>query len=51
MHFSYDLEETMTEDERRADEILAIIRKDLKNDRFNITNLDFFESLVISIHS
>ena len=46
MHFSYDLESTMTDEERSADEKLISLKADLKNEYFNIANQDFFKSMV-----
>jgi hypothetical protein len=46
MHFSYDLEDTLTEDERQVDEILKKLRLKLKDDNFNIVIHDYFEHYV-----
>ena len=44
MHFSYDLEATLTDEERIADTILAKYKKieGLKDDNFNIVIHDYF---------
>ena len=44
MHFSYDLEATLTDEERIADSILAKHKKieGLKDDNFNIVLHDYF---------
>lgn len=46
IHFSYDLESTFTDEERKASEVLLAMKKDLKNEYYNITNKDFFSVLV-----
>ena len=46
MHFSYELEQSLTEDERKADEIFKKIKSELKNETYNITNLDYFDNFV-----
>ena len=47
MHFSYDLEATLTDEERLADQILAKLKKEhFKNDNFNIVLHDYFENFV-----
>lgn len=48
MSFSYDLEETLTSEERAADQILSRIRKtELKNDFYNVVIHDYFENFVM----
>lgn len=43
MHFSYDLEETLTDEERAADLVLKKLAKnELKNDLYNIVIHDYF---------
>jgi hypothetical protein len=47
MHFSYDLEATLTDEERAADQILAEIKKrHFKHDNYNIVIHDFFKNFV-----
>ena len=47
MHFSFDLEATLTDEERLADQILAKLKKEkFKNDNFNIVIHDYFENFV-----
>jgi hypothetical protein len=46
MHFSYDLELSLTAAERKADEALKKLKYELKNETYNITNLDFHENMV-----
>jgi len=47
MHFSYDLEATLTDEERAADQILAEIKKKhFKHDNYNIVIHDFFKNFV-----
>jgi hypothetical protein len=48
MHFSYDLEATLTDEERVADTILARLRKsELKDDaKYNTVIHDYFENFV-----
>ena len=47
MSFSYDLEETLTDEERAADQILSRIRKsELKDDFHNVVIHDYFENFV-----
>mmetsp|Transcript_22996 Transcript_22996/g.17437 ORF Transcript_22996/g.17437 Transcript_22996/m.17437 type:complete len:176 (-) Transcript_22996:2058-2585(-) len=45
MHFSYDLESSLTDEERQANAVLQQLKSELKNDTFDITNLDYFETL------
>ena len=47
MHFSYDLEATLTDEERLADKILAKLKKaQFKNDNYNIVLHDYFTNVV-----
>ena len=47
MHFSYDLEATLTDEERAADQILAEIKKrHFKHDNYNIVIHDYFKNFV-----
>ena len=46
MHFSYDLEAGLTEEERKANEVLNRMRKQFKNDKFNIIIHDYFNNFV-----
>lgn len=47
MHFSYDLEATLTDEERVADQILAEIKKrHFKHDNYNIVIHDYFKNFV-----
>ena len=48
MHFSYDLEATLTDEERLADQILASLKKTtgFKHDNYNIVLHDYFENFV-----
>lgn len=47
MHFSYDLEATLTDEERIADQILSKLKqKELKNDNYNIVIHDYFTNFV-----
>ena len=46
MHFSYDLESTFNDEERQANLVLTDLKKDLKNELYDITNQDYFENLV-----
>ena len=45
-HFSYDLKDSFTQDELKADQILKTLRKPCKNDFYNVTNQNFFEKRV-----
>ena len=47
MHFSYDLEATFTEEERKANDVLTKIKSELRNNTYDITGLDYFENLVL----
>lgn len=49
MHFSYDLENTLTDEERLADVILSKMRDTLKSDEYNIIIHDYFENKVVEI--
>jgi adenosine deaminase CECR1 len=44
MHFSYDLEATLTEEERKADQKLTQLKSELVNPLFNIVLRDFTEN-------
>lgn len=47
MHFSYELEATLTDEERAADTILSRLRfKELKSDVYNTVIHDYFENFV-----
>ncbi len=46
MHFSFDLEATFTDEERKADAVLTELKSELKNENYDITNLDYFENFV-----
>ncbi len=48
MHFSYDLETTMTDNERKVSDILRKIASmtNLKNENYNIIIHDYFENFV-----
>jgi hypothetical protein len=47
MHFSYDLDATLTDEERAADQILAEIKKkQFKHDNYNIVIHDYFKNFV-----
>ncbi len=47
MHFSYDLEATLTDEERIADQILSKLKsKELKNDNYNTVIHDYFTNFV-----
>jgi len=48
MHFSYDLEETLTDEERAAEVILKRLEKqELKDDLYNSVIHDYFENFVL----
>ncbi len=50
MHFSYDLEETLTDEERAAEVILKRLEKqELKDDLYNSVIHDYFENFVLLI--
>lgn len=44
MHFSYDLEATLTKKERQANEKLTKLKEKLCNPKFNVVIRDFFEN-------
>ena len=47
MHFSFELESTINDEERAAEKILnTIVSKELKNDNFNSVIHDYFENFV-----
>ena len=51
MHFSFDLESTITDEERAAEKILnKIVGKELKNDNFNSVIHDYFENFVSHLY-
>ena len=49
MHFSYDLESTLTDEERVADEILKKLSAELKTDTYNTVIHDYFQNFVTFI--
>ncbi len=50
MHFSYDLEETLTDEDRAAEVILKRLEKqELKDDLYNSVIHDYFENFVLLI--
>ena len=46
MYFSYDLEATFTEDEKKADQVLHRLRRELKNDTYDATVHNYFDNFV-----
>jgi hypothetical protein len=42
MHFSYSLEATLTEDERKANEKLTKLKEELVNPMYNVVIRDFY---------
>lgn len=48
MHFSYDLEGTLTEEEYLVDDILSRLRDKLKKHNYNIVIHDYFDNQVRS---
>ena len=46
MHFSYDLESTLTDEERVANDILLKLRGELKTDMYNTVLHDYFDNFV-----
>ncbi len=47
MSFSYDLESTLTDEERIADQILSKLKsKELKSDNYNMVIHDYFTNFV-----
>ena len=46
MSFSYSLEDSMTEEERRVDHIIKRLKGQIKNDNYNTIIHDFYDHLV-----
>ena len=46
LSFSYDLEEGLSEDERKVDHILKRLKGQIKNDDYNTIVHDFYDHLV-----
>lgn len=49
MHFSYDLEATLTEEERLVNDTLNLMRAEFKNDKNNTIIHDYFANYVTKL--
>lgn len=49
MHFSYDLESTLTDEERAANEVLQRALRELRTDFYNASLHDYFDNYVYYI--